>query len=662
MSLQEKIEERESLQEPTLINWRVMLLFVLGTLLMAFLSFGSWYRKVVPWIPTGTFVPPAAVLGVLLIVLFIINPLAKLISGKKFMDQKGLILLYVMLLISGAVVEQPFWFYSMIYIQMQSLMSPNIHYITVEDQMSPLIIPKGAEAIKSLFNGDVAPGSIPWDVWIIPLILWGLYMAALFFMGFCIANIVRRKWTEHERLSYPLTKPIISMVKTEDDSKLYGSFWKDKKMWIGFVFAFLWTSLDYLHKLYPWIPFIHEPHRAFARLVARMCGDNSMYLTAFGRYTAFGIEPWRLGIAYFVPQDILFSVGFFHILISWPLNLFMLKTGRLLGTNQINSANSSAGLAGLFVMSLMYLWLMKNDLKEIMAAAFKKKEIPGESQEGISYRTAVLGLLGAFVFLTIFSVVFFKVSIIWALLYFILWNGLVIGSTRMRCEAGMNISRVANFNYTERTLKPLMGVNLLGSRNAVGLSYMASFETAAMGGCSATVLESYVLGQEVGIDKPSIRKSIFLAFIIGLVTVLFGSVITNYKYGVGGGYWNYGGYHGLGTVVNDLTGMTLRNPMVGKYAIFGGILCGAMLYLRSMFVWWPFHPIGFVIAFIYNYGELAGPMILMWIIKGLILRYGGHRRYVSLMPIFLGLVAGDAVGRTWTSIWMVLKATQIVAY
>ena len=49
------------------------------------------------------------------------------------------------------------------------------------------------------------------------------------------------------------------------------------------------------------------------------------------------------------------------------------------------------------------------------------------------------------------------------------------------------------------------------------------------------------------------------------------------------------------------------------------------------------------------------PCLLMWVIKGLVLRYGGLRLYRQWMPFFLGLILGDYLaGALWAILGAVL--------
>jgi hypothetical protein len=78
-------------------------------------------------------------------------------------------------------------------------------------------------------------------------------------------------------------------------------------------------------------------------------------------------------------------------------------------------------------------------------------------------------------------------------------------------------------------------------------------------------------------------------------------------------------------------------------AILGGFSFSIFLFLmRTRFVWWPFHPVGYVIGI--NGGSLDHfwfAMILSSTVKFIALKFGGARAYRRLLPFFLGLVLGD---------------------
>lgn len=68
-----------------------------------------------------------------------------------------------------------------------------------------------------------------------------------------------------------------------------------------------------------------------------------------------------------------------------------------------------------------------------------------------------------------------------------------------------------------------------------------------------------------------------------------------------------------------------------------------------------FHPIGYVMTCSYS-SLIWGPFFVVWIVKTLILRYGGMSLYRRFVPFFLGMALGHfaVAGILWglTGAWI----------
>ena len=68
--------------------------------------------------------------------------------------------------------------------------------------------------------------------------------------------------------------------------------------------------------------------------------------------------------------------------------------------------------------------------------------------------------------------------------------------------------------------------------------------------------------------------------------------------------------------------------------------------LRSRFLWWPFHPLGYPVSCVF--GGMWFSVFIALVLKTTILKYGGPLLLARLRPIFLGLILGEAsVGGFW---------------
>jgi hypothetical protein len=91
--------------------------------------------------------------------------------------------------------------------------------------------------------------------------------------------------------------------------------------------------------------------------------------------------------------------------------------------------------------------------------------------------------------------------------------------------------------------------------------------------------------------------------------------------------------------------------------VFAGFLFTCFLtYMRTYFVWWPFHPAGYAISTSFGAEYFWFAIMLAWAIKVLVLRYGGYRLYRLLLPVMFGLVLGQyATGAFWSVASVVLQ-------
>ena len=77
------------------------------------------------------------------------------------------------------------------------------------------------------------------------------------------------------------------------------------------------------------------------------------------------------------------------------------------------------------------------------------------------------------------------------------------------------------------------------------------------------------------------------------------------------------------------------------FVLAGGFFTWFLMAMRSYFIWWPFHPVGYVVS-----GSWAGswfwfPIFIAWLLKWLILRHGGLRSHRKAKPFFFGLIIGE---------------------
>ena len=110
------------------------------------------------------------------------------------------------------------------------------NYATPENEWGSKVLPllpdgiviKDRSALKGFFEG-LGPGEpVPYGAWISPLCAWLVLLSAFYFTTISIVVILRKRWVEQERLSFPLAQLPLTMVAGEpgDRPLLHnGIFW-----------------------------------------------------------------------------------------------------------------------------------------------------------------------------------------------------------------------------------------------------------------------------------------------------------------------------------------------------------------------------------------------------------------------------------------------------
>ena len=106
----------------------------------------------------------------------------------------------------------------------------------------------------------------------------------------------------------------------------------------------------------------------------------------------------------------------------------------------------------------------------------------------------------------------------------------------------------------------------------------------------------------------------------------------------------------------------LTHPLAPDYWAIGftgiGLLFALFLMLMRMkFFWFPFHPAAYAAvcgSWAVNYIWFS--LAVVWVLKLVLLKYGGRNAHRKAMPFFLGLILGQfTVGSLWTILGMVFN-------
>jgi len=149
-----------------------------------------------------------------------------------------------------------------------------------------------------------------------------------------------------------------------------------------------------------------------------------------------------------------------------------------------------------------------------------------------------------------------------------------------------------------------------------------------------------------------------VAFVISCVVTLG----TLYKTG-GLGTYTWFTVSGPQGVFNGASSM-IKNQAQPDITNWGWLAVGAcIVYLlvmaRARFLWFPLHPLAYIVSSGFPIGKLWPSFLIGWLVKSILLRFGGQDWANRVRPFMIGLILGNAAAMV---LWMIVgffKGTQI---
>lgn len=196
-----------------------------------------------------------------------------------------------------------------------------LNLTSVVDSLPPWFIVKDRLALKAFYEGadETTSAAGFWRAWLLPMGWWVLLFAVFVYVFLCLSVLLRRQWSDRERLNFPLTQ--IPLAMTNPGTPLF----RNRLLWLGIALAGSVDALNNLHLIYPTVPGLNVQYNDLAERLNAWGFPWSMI-----QWGAFGVSfyPFVVGLGFLMPLDVLFSFWFFYLL--W--NVIRLGVAGLLGT------------------------------------------------------------------------------------------------------------------------------------------------------------------------------------------------------------------------------------------------------------------------------------------------------------------------------------------
>ncbi len=602
---------------------------------------------------------PAGAIGVLLALLLVVNPLLKLLRRTWALSRNEALTVYISCLFSSLVPGHG----------SENFIIPNIiapfYYATRENKwlefltpyvkpwLTPSVNAAGAvnsDVVTGWYQGLPAGAAIPWAAWLVPLAFWIGFVLTSYVMFGCLSVILRAQWAEREALAFPLLKLPLAMTEDMDapdqNGGVIGDFFRNPMMWSGFAIAVFIQLMKGLHLYFPDFPDFPtgiDTGPLFSEAPWNQMGGVSI-----------NTFPMVVGITYLLTSEISFSLWFFFWFMKFQ-NIAAYAAGYPPGTmpgadgfpDKLFAGNQIGGCYLAYVA--LILWTGREHLWHVARRGLgRAAATPGESTEMISYPLAFWGFMvsfGLMIGATIVSGVRWDIAVALWLSYLVL----ALGLARVAVEGGM----LALQHHTN----PLGAIaRLLNSGPSHwltldnGVTNAAFFQAGMVNHMRGFIMPSFIHGFKLAHDHKIPRRPLGALIVATVLIAVIVSWLTTVNLGYeadgalsfGHHWWSQDGPQMPAQFINSMIGGNQGSSSAAWFwLVFGALLTWGMMLARSRFMWFPLHPIGYIMSLSYPTAVFWFSIFLGWMFKTLITRFGGGDAYRKTIPLFLGLALGD---------------------
>lgn len=497
------------------------------------------------------------------------------------------------------------------------------HFADLLRGMPGFLVPQDPRVIKGLFEGSRS--GVPWGAWAVPLASWLLFLSLFWLTLLCLTLLVRDPWEKRERLTFPMVQLPLQIL-----GEGRGRFFRNPVMWIGFGIAASYDLVNILHALNPVVPALGQQFQVGASFADKPWDAL--------RDVVFYLRPEMIGLGYLVSLEVSFSVWFFY-----AVEMVERLVGRSLALDlPLYPFPQEQSLGAFLLLAGLLLWGLRGSLVR-------------SGQSGAGTGPSLWPLAGA--------VAGFGAMVAWcgvaglplgvSLAYLGILLAVALVYARIRAETGVPLIWMFPYGLQSDFLLNVFGRDFLLAGGIGGLAVFQSMAFLSRGyfpALMASQVEALRLGDAVGVRPRRMLALVAVAAPAGLAIALVVLLSVYYRHGAAAvGLW--GTWDAVPRFARMVGVLHAASEVSWPKAMASGagfLVAGALVALRRVFLGFPLHPLGYAMAT--AYGNLVwGSFLVVWLLKWLVLRYGGRRLYAHLLPGFIGLALGHffVAGVVW---------------
>ena len=620
----------------SLVTWRSLLL---GALLIPINVYWMTIVEVKYYSLDGSCLPLFIEPVFIIFIVITVNLALTRMSPRYALTQTELLVVYIMVVLSctfaghdtlqnmfGAIVHQ-YWFATPENEWEQLFFRYIPPWLTISDK----------SILKGFYEGESTFYlQRHFNAWLRPLFYWGLLFLAMMFAMLCLNSIIRKRWTEQEKLAYPIIQLPLGMSESGGVS-----FFKNRIMWLGFGVAAFITLINGINFLFPAMPRI--PY------IKRTLIGGSVFTerpwNAIRGDMRISMYPFMIGLAFFLPLDLSFSCWFFYV-----IRMVERVIAAALGTRRFPALNDQASGAWI-MLCLLAIWTTRRHLIEVFKKVVGLPTDLDDKNEPLPYRWAVLGVVLSMIFIAVYSMMA-GMALLVVIIFFGLYFMLALAMTRVRAELGT--PHEIYFVNPHDIMATVGGTRRFDPASLTVMSMFYWFNRCYRNHPMPNQLEAFKMGDTTKISNSGLLLAMLIATVVSLLATYWANLDITYRNGAiakAGGFKSWLGWESFNRLQRWLYNPSGPNVAGISFMGVGALLTLFMMFMRMRFFWWPFHPAGYALAISFAMDYFWFAFFVSWLIKWIILRHGGVRIHQKAVPFFLGLILGDYVlGSIWAII------------
>jgi len=512
---------------------------------------------------------------------------------------------------------------------------------------------------------------VPFTAWLPVLVYWLPLILLLALAIVMLMVIVHRQWSRHEQLTYPIAGVCSALVQRPAGTLVSGLV-RERLFWAGVLPIFALHLLNYLALWFPGqLPSITLHWGQWGMISDLFPSTGS---AGGGNAIGFGdIYFVIIGLAFFIASEVSFTIGISGFLVILFSVQFYSATGT---TVDLRSARSGACVGYVLLLlytGRVYYWAVLKRALGLRSTAAEATDAPVWAARLflLAFAGFIVLLVGAFQLDWLIAVVYAMTVMLFFLFI-----------TRVVCETGIPFVQ-AGWHPAE-LITSLFGVSAIGAAPLVMICYLGSILSEdpreALMPYAANTMK---IAESTGTPRMKLAVVGFSIMAVAVVVAFIATTWGMYNFGSSGDGWAQqvasrrlgDAARGIGTLVETgqyatttaaegLGKVALLGDNVGKgrelgWIAFGLIAVISVALLRFRWAGFYLHPVLFVVWDTYSTHRIWLSFLIGWVIKELVVRFGGGRTYQNLKPLFLGLIMGEllAVMMTLLTGWIYYLST-----